>query len=76
MTPVLQQVPDTIFCHNALLWQYLACWNDTMYLLLCTSIAHGVTLYDGKHFLQVSTCEKSSMTMGAGGEQQHIPACD
>ena len=47
-----------------------------MYLLLCTSIAHGVTLYDGKHFLQVSTCEKSSMTMGAGGEQQHIPACD
>ena len=47
-----------------------------VYLLLCTSIAHGVTLYDGKHFLQVSTCEKSSMTMGAGGEQQHIPACD
>ncbi|DBB03537.1 TPA: hypothetical protein ACH3X3_010879 [Trebouxia sp. C0006] len=25
---------------------------------------------------KVSTCEKSSMTMGAGGEQQHIPACD
>ncbi len=46
-----------------------------MYLLLCISIAYGVTLYDGKHVLQVSTCHKSSMTMGAGGEQQ-IPACD